>query len=114
MTITFNWKDSMLEINNEVCKTLDYPQYVQLVLNEEKKLFGIKPCEIDCEQVLVMPGSDVQLVEIPAKVLVRNIWKLMNWETENPRVCVGMYLNTHQIVVFDLNEAYEVIPGAVS
>ncbi len=113
MTITFNWNDSMIEVDNAVCKTLGKPKYVQMMLNEEKKLFGIKPCEIDCEQVLVMPDTEVQLVEIPAKGLLKDIWTLMEWETTNPRVCIGMHLNTHQVVVFDLSEAYEIIPGTV-
>ncbi len=114
MTITFNWNDALIEVDNGVLKTLGKPKYVQMMLNEEKKLFGIKPCEIDCEQVLVMPESEVQLIEIPAKRLLKMIWRLMNWETENPRVCVGMYLNTYDVVVFDLCEAFEIIPGSVS
>ena len=114
MTITFNWHDSLIEVDNDVCRTLGKPKYAQMMLNEEKKLFGIKPCEIDCEQVLVMPDTEVQLIEIPAKRLLKDIWTLMEWETKNPRVCIGMYLNTHHVVVFDLSEAYEIIPGAAN
>lgn len=42
MTITFNRNDSMIEVDNAVCKTLGKPKYVQMMLNEEKKLFGMK------------------------------------------------------------------------
>ncbi len=113
MTITFNWNDSLIEVDNSVWKTLGKPKYVQLMINEEKKLVGFKPCEIDCEQVLVMPDSEVQIIEIPAKTLLRKVWRLMGWETQNPRVCVGLFLSVHHVIVFDLCEAYEIIPGAV-
>ena len=111
MTVTFNWKDSLIEVDNAVCKTLGKPKYVQMMLNEEKKLFGVKPCEIDSEQVLIMPESEVQIVDIQARSLLKKIWNLMNWDTKNPRVCVGVYLEAHHVVVFDLCEAYEVILG---
>lgn len=113
MTVTFNWQDAMIEVDNTVLQTMGKPKYVQLMLNYDKKLLGIKSCDIDCDNVLIMPEKDVQLVEIPAKTLLKNIWGHMGWETENPRVCVGVYLESYQIVVFDLSEAYELIPGAV-
>jgi len=72
--------------------------------NKDAKMLLVRACTIEDEQAFVMPSEDVQQFEISARSFLKGIRHVLGWENNQPRMCYGEYLPTHQAVRFNLEE----------
>lgn len=110
LLLTMNFQDETMMINDGILNALGRPKQVQILLNDESKRLLLRPCEIDSNQAVVIPAEHIIQVEIGARRLLKKIRKLAGWETEQPRICAGEFVDEHKAVFFDLTRAIAVSP----
>ena len=106
--LTLNFQDETIMLNEDTISALDHPGQVQIMLNEEKKMLLLRPCEMDGEQAVVLPSESVLRVEIGGRVLLKKIRRITKWNNGLPRVCIGTSYPEHRVVIFSLMDACEV------
>lgn len=103
--LTLNLQDDSILLNEGVLNALDWPRQVQLLINQERKSLLLRACSVTDGQALVVPADHVEQFEISGRSLLKKIRKLVGWEDDQRRMCLGEYLPTHQAVCFDLTSA---------
>ena len=112
LLLTLNFQDGTLMLNEGILDALGRPGQVQILLNKEAKRLLIRRCEVNSRQAVFMPAEHVVMVEIGGRSLLKKIRKLIGWNTEQPRICVGESIPDYQAVCFDLSTAFAVNPGS--
>ena len=110
LLLTMNFQDETMMINDGILNALGRPKHVQILLNDGAKRLLLRPCEMDSNQAVVIPAEHIIQVEIGARRLLKKIRKLAGWETEQPRICAGEFVDEHKAVFFDLTRAIAVSP----
>ena len=104
-------KYGSITFNIRAIRKLRECQFVQILINPEKKLMIVKPCEEDEKDSLqcsrVDPHGRVVPRTITGKIFTAQLYKDMNWSIESTVKILGT-LNTCQderIFIFDLSNA---------
>lgn len=106
--LTLNLREESILLNEGVLNALDWPQQVQLMINNNEKMLLLRACTIDDQQAVVIPEEHVAQCEISGRMLLRKIRHLVGWEDDRPRLCRGEYLPAHQAIRFSLEDAIPV------
>ena len=103
--LTLNLPEDSILLNEGILEALDWPRQVQILINPEEKKLLLRACALDDIQAVVVPEKRVEQFEISGRSFLRKIRQLVGWEDNQPRMCVGEYLPSHQAVLFDLSSA---------
>ena len=106
--LTLNLLEDSILLNEGVLEALDWPRQVQLMINQDEKMLLLRACTIDDLQAVVMPEEHAIQFEISGRSLLKKIRRLVGWEDDQPRVCRGEYLPSHQAIRFHLSDAQTV------
>ena len=106
--LTLNLLEDSILLNEGILDALDWPKQVQIMINKEEKMLLLRACTIDDLQAVVVPEKHIAQFEISARSLLKSIRRLVGWEDDLPRVCLGEYLPAHQAIRFHLTEAQAV------
>ena len=112
LLLTMNFHDETMMLNEGILEALGRPRQVQILLNDESRHLVLRPCDVNSSQAVVIPTGSTLQVELGGRQLLRRIRKLAGWDTEQPRICVGEFIQEYQAVCFDLVRAMAVSPGA--
>jgi len=112
LLLTMNFHDETMMLNEGILEALGRPRQVQILLNDESRRLVLRPCDVNSSQAVVIPTGSTLQVELGGRQLLRRIRKLAGWDTEQPRICVGEFIQEYQAVCFDLVRAMAVSPGA--
>ena len=112
LLLTMNFHDKTIMLNEGILEALGRPRQVQILLNDESRRLVLRPCDMNSSQAVVIPTGSTLQVELGGRQLLRRIRKLAGWDTEQPRICVGEFIQEYQAVCFDLVRAMAVSPGA--
>ena len=112
LLLTMNFHDETMMLNEGILEALGCPRQVQILLNDESRRLVLRPCDVNSSQAVVIPTGSTLQVELGGRQLLRRIRKLAGWDTEQPRICVGEFIQEYQAVCFDLVRAMAVSPGA--
>ena len=112
LLLTMNFHDETMMLNEGILEALGRPRQVQILLNDESRRLVLRPCDVNSSQAVVIPMGSTLQVELGGRQLLRRIRKLAGWDTEQPRICVGEFIQEYQAVCFDLVRAMAVSPGA--
>ena len=111
LLLTMNFHDETMMLNEGILEALGRPRQVQILLNDESRRLVLRPCDVNSSQAVVIPTGSILQVELGGRQLLRRIRKLAGWDTEQPRICVGEFIQEYQAVCFDLVRAMAVSPG---
>ena len=103
LTLCLN-EDSILE-SRAILEALEHPRQVQMLINEERKMLLLQACTVDDREAVVVPPDPLMQFEMSGHSLLKRIRRLTGWTDEQPRVVTGQYLQTHRVIIFDLNAA---------
>ena len=112
LLLTMNFHDETMMLNEGILEALGRPRQVQILLNDESRRLVLRPCDVNSSQAVVIPTGSTLQVELGGRQLLRRIRKLAGWDTEQPRICVGEFIQEYQAVCFDIVRAMAVSPGA--
>ena len=112
LLLTMNFHDETMMLNEGILEALGRPRQVQILLNDESRHLVLRPCDVNSSQAVVIPTGSTLQVELGGRQLLRRIRKLAGRDTEQPRICVGEFIQEYQAVCFDLVRAMAVSPGA--
>jgi len=107
--VTFKY--GSVVINIRAIRKLDECRYIQVLVNAEKKLMIIKPCEEDDNNSLQCSKIDKHRKTVPrtitGKVFTAQLYKDMNWNIESTIKVLGTLLKCkdEKIFVFNLANA---------
>ncbi|MBP3210639.1 MAG: hypothetical protein J6M64_12160 [Oscillospiraceae bacterium] len=105
LILTMNLEDSCFALNEGILKALGYPAQIQVLLNTETKQLIFRTCTVDDEQAIILPGDHYLQCEIGGAAIMKKLRILGGWDDNQPRMCYGEYLPSHQAIRFDLNDA---------
>ncbi len=111
---TVSFYDSKLSINTACISKFPEALYVQVLVDEDKKLFGLRPCTEDARDSYrwcnVSKGKRKPR-DIKGKIFFAKIVHLMNWNPNNKYKVLGRLVRANGIymLLFDLSsfETYE-------
>lgn len=106
--LTLNLTEDSILLNEGVLDALDWPRQVQIMINQDERMLLLRACTIDDLQAVVMPEIHTMQFEISGRSLLKKIRHLVGWTDDQPRVCRGEYLPSHQAIRFHLTEAQAV------
>ena len=108
-----NINDNALKLNVQTAAELNYPPFVQLLINPKEKQFAIRVCkEEDPNAVAFSKPRDVQKypIKISSAAITDLIRKMANWPAEDSWNVPGIYFADEQAIVYDVNTAYKPVP----
>ena len=101
--------DDSILISGEVFNALNYPEQVQMLINEERRMLLLQACSVSDEEAIMVPREMMPQFELSGHALLKRIRRLTGWADELPRVVYGNYIGSHRAIVFDLNTAQPVM-----
>ena len=95
-----------LTINDGVLDALDKPETIQLLINEDEKMMGLRACTVDDLNAIIIQKSEFsEQPEIGGRSLLRRIQKVCGWSYDGIRVCTGEICTGEQGIRFNLSNA---------
>lgn len=111
---TVSFYDSKLTVNAACISKFPEAEYVQFLVDEEKKLFALRPCEEDTRDSFRWCNTSKgkrKAREAKGKIFFAKIVHLMNWNPNNKYKVLGRLVraNGMNLLLFDLSsfETYE-------
>ena len=111
---TVSFYDSKLSINTACISKFPEAVYVQVLVDEDKKLFGLRPCSEDARdsyRCCNISKGKRKPRDIKGKIFFAKIVQLMNWNPNNKYKVLGRLVRANGIymLLFDLSsfETYE-------
>lgn len=98
--------------SRRVASDMDYPEYVQPLIDLENKAFAIKICNPTDERALSFcgrkhkPQGGIVLSSTPLRQLLKTLMS-ENWRADKRYKIVGTYIPDAKAMVFDLKSASE-------
>ena len=108
IVLTLNLLEDSILLNEGILEALDWPQQVQIMINNAERMLLLRSCSVEDQQAVVIPSENTMQCEISGRSLLRKLRKLAGWNDDRPRMCYGEYLPTHQAIRFDLMTAQAV------
>ena len=99
---------SVLKFNKDTAAELNYPPYVQVLINPKAKQFAIRTCKEDAPNAVPFYNSGTAkkyIIKISAAAVVDMIRKMTNWNAEDIWNVPGIYFAEDEALVYDLNTA---------
>lgn len=93
-------------------KALDYPKYIRLLVNQEKRIFSIQVCSEDEKDSFKLSNwvlHNRNGFEISGKQLIYLIFEFMNWDTNVSYKVYGIKGSTQNALFFNLEEATKIM-----
>ena len=97
-----------VKFNIQTAAELDYPAYVQFLIEQKNKRFAIRVCKEDAPNAVKFsrPKDEQKYaVKVTFPVAVDMIRKLMNWSKEENWNIPGIYLADENAIMYDLSTA---------
>ena len=113
LLLTLNLKEDYISLNEGTLEALGRPRQIQLRLNDEEASLALMPCSMNDAEAVVIPNDQVMRYEIGARYLLKRIKRSTGWEDDYPRSCEGEFIPSHQVVLFNLKNAFPV-PSSLS
>ncbi|MCL2521241.1 MAG: hypothetical protein FWE36_00100 [Erysipelotrichales bacterium] len=92
-------------------KALDYPKFIRLLINQEKKLLGVQACAEDHKDVFKISKwvlNSKNGLEISGRQFIYLIFELMNWDMNLSYKVVGIKDDKSHSIFFNLDEAIKI------
>ena len=105
LMLTLCLDEGSILVSKAILETLNHPQQVQMLINEERRMLLLQACTVDDREAVVIPTYPMQQFEMSGHALLKRIRRLTGWTDEQPRVVYGNYIGSHHAIVFDLNSA---------
>lgn len=106
VTITGN----ALKFNTQTAAELDFPPYVQLLINPKEKQFAVRACKEEDMNAIAFSkkqGEQKFPIKITATAVTDMIRKMANWPKDENWNVPGIYFANEQAIVYDANTAYK-------
>ena len=113
LTITLCMDEESIWVNQGVLDTLNHPRQIQMLINEERQMLLVQPCTVDDREAIVIPGNTMNAFEMSGHCLLKRIRRLTGWNDHMMRTVNGVYLSSHNAIIFDLSTARPVYFPAV-
>ena len=97
-----------LKFNIQTASDLNYPPYVQVLINLKAKQFAIRSCKEDAPNAVRFSkpkGEQKYSIKIGAAAVVDMIRKMAKWSAEDTWSVPGVYFADEEALVYDLNTA---------
>lgn len=107
-----------ITFTRKLLEAMDYPQYVQAMINVEKKMFALKKCKAENDRAICFSKSKeeqkkaLQISNSTIRLMLRDIMQ-NNWKEEYRYHMTGKWFAEAKAMVFDLNSAKELPPFSV-
>ena len=104
--VTFNFQEGRIKLSKQVIDKLGVPKHIRLLVNSERLLFAVQPCEEDDYSSFAVPmnlnaKTGVRLYSI---TLISLIWDKMNWDKNKTHNVVGVWSEKNNAVLFNLTK----------
>ena len=99
-----------LKFNVQTCYELEYPPFIQVMMNAKDKQFAIRPCkEDDANAMPFSKPKDAQkyYVRINFPAATALIRKATGWSSEESWNVPGVFIAEEYALVYDLGAAYK-------
>lgn len=100
---------TILKFNNQTAQELQYPEYIQCLIDHKSKQFAIRVCKEDTPQSLKFSkpeGEQKYPIKISQAAVSDMVRKLMNWTPDDNWNVPGIYFADEQAIVYNLESAY--------
>lgn len=105
LTVTGN----NIKFNNQTAQELEFPEYIQFLVNTKDKQVAIRACkenEPNALQYCKDGGAPKYAVKWSLPVVTSIIRKMANWQEKDSWNIPAVYFADEKALVFDLNAAY--------
>ena len=109
LLLTLCQHEESILLNEAILKILGRPQQIHLMINQEKCMLLLQPCETADRGAVVVPDGKIVQFPISGRSLLKHIRRLTGWTDYDSRIVQGYYMPEHNVVLFDLREAVPVI-----
>ena len=105
LMLTLCLDEGSILVSRAILETLNHPQQVQMLINEERRMLLLQACTVDDREAVVVPNYPMQQFEMSGHALLRRIRRLTGWADDLPRIVYGNFIPAHNAIVFDLGTA---------
>ena len=105
LLLTLCMKNETVLISHEVLETLENPKHIQVLVNYEKKKLLLQSCEMTDKHAIVVPDDTMDSFLMSGPVLLKSLYRAMEWVDEGTRVVCGEPVPNRPAVLFNLDEA---------
>ena len=98
-----------IKFNNQTAQELEYPEYIQFLVNAKDKQVAIRVCKENEPNSLQYCKDGVApkyAVKLSLPVVTSIIRKMTNWQEKDSWNIPAVYFADEKALVFDLNAAY--------
>ncbi len=106
LLLTLCMKNETVLISREVLEALENPKHIQVLVNIEKKKLLLQSCEITDKHAIVVPDDTMDSFPMSGPVLLKGLYKAMEWVDDETRVVCGEPVTDRPAVLFDLGQAH--------
>ena len=103
--LTLFLREDAFMLSGGVLDTLHRPEYIQVLVNHEKKRMIIQSCGIEDRFAIVIPEETTESFLTSGTTLLRNLKKDMGWQDTSTRILAGEVIPGREAVLFDLEQA---------
>ena len=105
LMLTLCLEEGSILVSKAILETLNRPQQVQVLINEERRMLLLQACTVDDREAVVIPNTPMQQFEMSGHALLKRIRRLTGWTDNLPRTVCGNFMPMHNAIVFDLGTA---------